>query len=250
MRKIKITFVVLFLILISFPAFATPKFRDAINFEDNEFVEMGSLEILHRYQKYSGADSDDLDMAVLDYQFTYGVMTNFEVGVKIPIVFQENNGQDEIGDMSVSQRFKFTEESQSGVDFSGGLELILPTGDEKETIMGSDDLDARFHLSLGQSIDQDLRWLAHLAYRFYGEADNDDLFEYNTAFSYKMSPNFKSILELNGSSGGYPDYSELYISPGFVFQPRGGFTTTVSVPVGVTNDSYDHKANLQLAIEF
>ncbi|MFP4686829.1 MAG: transporter [bacterium] len=249
MDKIKIVAMSFLIILLAGPGFSQSRFRDTINFEDNEFISMGNIEISHRYQKFSGADPDTYDMTVLEYQLTYGVMTNFEVGLNIPIAFQKKGEQDEVGDIIVSQRFKFTEEPESAFDLSGGLELILPTGDE-DILIGSDDLDARFHLTFGQSLAEDWRWLSHLGYRFYGEEENDDLFEYDFAFSNQFSSDFKTVIELNGHSGGVPDQSEIYISPGFIFQPRDGFSVAVSAPIGVSSDAYDHKANFQFNIEF
>ncbi len=228
---------------------AEAKFRDVINFEDSQFVSMQNMEMFHRYQKFSDTEEDTFERTTLKYQLTYGVLKNFEVGIYIPVHFYED-GNNGIGDAGMYQKFLFTEQEEGLPRTSGGFELIFPTGDEDDLPDASDELDARLFFTVDGDFDQDWRWLANVAYRYYGQSEDDDRFEYNTALRVKSGPRLKFVGELNGHSGGRPDQSELYFAPGIIFEPREGFNFTVSAPFGIGGDAADHKSNFQFGIEF
>ncbi|MGM0381753.1 MAG: hypothetical protein ACQEP7_07165, partial [bacterium] len=94
------------------------------------------------------------------------------------------------------------------------------------------------------------RWLLNAGYHYYGQNKDEDRLEYNAALRAKSGPRLKFVGELNGHSGGVPDQSELYFAPGMIFEPREGFNFTVSMPLGLTSDSADHRSNFQFGIEF
>ncbi len=60
----------------------------------------------------------------------------------------------------------------------------------------------------------------------------------------------KLVGEINGRTGGLRDESEVFLSPGVIFQTEEGLSLMGSLPVGVTSDSADFKPTLQFAYEF
>lgn len=226
------------------------KYRDAINFEDNRFVGISQFEAFHSYRYINGSDSDNFDGSKLEYQITGGLMTNFEVGAKVPIIFYDN-GTNGLGDISLIQRFKFTQETDQLPQSSGGLELFLPTGDEDDNPpTGTDHFSARLFGTIGNSINRDWRWLTNGGVRLFGGDDFDEKWEYNAALRYQYSRPLKFIGELNGRTGGIRDESEIFLSPGTVMQTKGGFNAMISFPIGLTNDSADYETSVQFAYEF
>jgi hypothetical protein len=223
------------------------KFRDTINFEDNNFVKISNVDQLHGYRH---VDGDDYNESRFNYQMTGGLMTNLELGVRVPVRFF-NNGTQNFGDISIFERFKFTQESESLPESSAGIELFLPTGDDQsDPSTGTDEFSARLYSSVGKSIDSDLRWIAHGGVTLMGNDDYDNEWEYNAALRYQSNPYMKVVGELNGRTGGLRDDSELFASPGVLFQSEEGFNVMASLPVGVTSESADFKPTLQFAYEF
>lgn len=221
------------------------KFRDTINFEDNTFVKISNVEGLHGYRL---VDADGYNESRFSYQVTGGLMTNLELGARVPARFFDDGTQD-FGDISIFERFKFTQETESLPESSAGIELFLPTGDEANRT-GTGEFSARLYSSVGKSLDSDWRWIAHGGVRLMGNDDIDNEWEYNAALRYQSNPYMKMVGELNGRSGGIRDDSEVYLSPGVLFQTEEGFSLMGSLPVGVTNDSADFKPTLQVAYEF
>lgn len=231
------------------PAGAVAKFRDAVQFEDNRFVGIGNFELLHRFQRISG-DTLNLDRTELRYQLVYGVMRNFEVGVRVPVILYQN-GEEGIGDVSLIQRFKFTEKGYNFPETSGGFELFFPTGDEDAVPpTGTGSLDVRLFGAIGDDLGPGWAWLTHGGVTFFGDSAIDDAYEYNAALRYRTYPAMKVNFELNGSTGGRFDRSELYVSPGLLLHAQNGLSVSFSFPVGVTSESADQKATLQVSHEF
>lgn len=247
----KIGGVVLSLILVSgFVAPADAKFRDAINFEDNSFVGISQLEVFHSYTMEEGNEDERFDGNQFQYQITGGMMTNFELGARLPIKFFDN-GTDGIGDFSIFQRFKFSQETDVLPESSGGIELVLPTGDDrKNPPTGTDEFNARLFGTVGKSIDSDLRWLAHGAVTLMGDDRFDDKWEYNAALRHQSNRYLKLVGEVNGVSGGIKDETQLFVSPGAILRTEGEFNVMLSVPIGVTSASTDFKPTVQFAYEF
>ncbi len=248
-----LTLLVLFTVCTLWMYWGSPvhaKYRDAINFEDNQFTQMHKVEVLHRFTEISGSDPVRFDRSQLDYRISYGFFTNYELGVNLPVLFYEN-GEQGVGDLSVFQRFKFLEGEGSHPGLSGGVEFILPTGsDDDNPPTGTDELNFRFFGTVSHSFAARWKGLFNAGYVFYGQDEIDEEFQYNVGLRHQTFRRVKLLGELNGETGGRPDNTELYLSPGVVFQPREGFSATFSVPVGLSNDSADHRMNAQLVFEF
>lgn len=226
------------------------KFRDAINFEDNQFVGISQVEALHSYQVMDGSDSDIFDGTQLQYQFTSGVMTNFEIGARVPVRFFDT-GTEGIGDISIFQRFKFSQGTDELPNSSGGLELFLPTGQmNSNPPTGTDDINIRLFGTVGHSIDRNWRWLFQSAVKLMGKENIDERWEYNGALRYQTTESLKLVTEINGNTGGIKDVSEIFVSPGLIFRSEDGFLINLSSPVGVTSESTDLKPMVQFAYEF
>lgn len=226
------------------------KFRNAINFEDNEFVGMYDVEIKHGIRMIEGTSPPQYERTQLNYALTYGIFMNYEITLNLPMKFHDN-GPEDIGDVGLKQRVKFTEQETSFMDSSGGIEFILPTGDENSSPpTGTEDLNFRLFGSMGDNLTENMQWLFNAGYTFYGSDTIDDRIEYNGAFVYRASDQFKFNTEFNGWTGGRPDNSELYLSPGMIFQPRSGFSLTLSLPIGLNSDAADHRGQLELIHEF
>ncbi|MFB6356418.1 MAG: transporter [bacterium] len=250
MKKTILSITIVAMVLALTVSGAEARFKNTINFEDNQFVDMNKLEILHRYQEISGAEPDTWDRTDFSYEVRYGVLYNFELGVNIPLKFYEN-GENGIGDLGIQQKFKFIDEKDNPLDMSGGIELILPTGDDKgNPPTGTDKVNARLFGSMGQSIDKRLKWIAGSGGTFYGQNDVENKFSYNAAVRWQADEKLRLNTELNGEVGGRPDNSELYASPGVIYRPQKGFSLTFSAPIGVTSDSSDHRLNFQMIHEF
>jgi hypothetical protein len=210
-------------------------------------VDISSVEGLHGYRY---VDSEEENESRFTYQVIGGLMTNLELGARVPIRFFDDGTQD-FGDISIFERFKFTQETESLPESSAGVELFLPTGDDESTPRtGTGEFSARLFSSVGKSLDSDWRWIAHGAVRLMGNDDFDNEWEYNAALRYQSNPYMKMVGELNGRSGGVGDESELFLSPGILFQTEKRFSLMGSLPIGVTNDSSDFKPTLQVAYEF
>lgn len=231
------------------PSHGVAKFRDAVHFEDNRFVGIGNAELLHRFQRVSG-DSPDQNRTQLRYQLLYGVMRNFEVGLRVPVIIYEN-GDEGISDVSLLQRFKFTEKGYNFPETSGGFELLFPTGDEDAVPpTGTEGVDVRLFGSIGDEMAPGWAWLAHGGVTFFGNSTVEDAYEYNGALRYRSYPSVKVNFELNGRTGGLFDRSELYFAPGLLMHSTRGLSVSLSLPVGITSESADQKATLQMSHEF
>lgn len=229
---------------------APAKFRDAINFEDNRFVHISNVEVFHSYEIRSGDDARRFNGSFLEYQVTSGLMSFFELGAKLPVKFYDN-GTEGPGDFSVFQRFKFQQENGAIPASSGGIELILPTGDENSTPpTGTDEFNARLFGTIGHSLSSEWIWLANGGVTFYGGQQFDDKWEYNASLRYQPTSRMKLMFEWLGQSGGIRDDSQLYFAPGASFLAESGFNFMLSVPVGLSNDSADFKPTVQFAHEF
>jgi len=232
---------------------AEAKFRDALNFPDNTFAEMDSMELLHRYQKITDYDSDIYNHTRLSYKLTYGVMPGFEAGIKLPVIFAEENvGDDQgIGDLEIFQKFKFMEAEEGLPEMSGGFALILPTAEsEGGPFMGTSDLDGRFYATIGQDFAEEVSWLLNAAYRYVGDNDFDDKMSYNAALNVQTGERSKMVLEINGWRGGVRDESEYYASPGLLLQPQDNLSLNISSPIGLNSESADYRALIQFAVDF
>ncbi len=234
---------------------AESKFRDVVNFEDNSFVSMDNTELLHRYRKISGYDEDFYDHTRLTYQFAYGILPNFEVGITLPVVFSDGNdtvgGEEGIGDVEVYQKFKFSEKGERMPETSGGYALILPTADDEgPPYMGTKKLDARFFVTVGHEFSERTDWLVNFSMRFSGDGDVENKYRYNAALVYQMLDNAKLAFEFNGQTGGIRDETEHYLSPGILFQPRDNLSLNLTVPIGLGSEAADHRAAVQLAVDF
>lgn len=253
MRKVRLSLVLLVVCCLSVTLVVQPvtaKYRDAINFEDNQFVDISKVEIFHSYKVISGSDSDSFDGSVLEYQVTSGLMSFFELGARLPVKFYDNGTQGP-GDFSVFQRFKFQEQSGAIPASSGGIELIFPTGDEDSNPpIGSNEFNARIFGTLGHTFRRDWIWLANGGVTFYGGNQYDDKWEYNASVRYQPSSRLKVMFEALGESGGIQDESRVFFAPGLGFRAESGFNIMASVPVGLTNDSADFKPTIQFAHEF
>jgi hypothetical protein len=226
------------------------KFRDAVNFEDNSFVGISQVEVFHSYEVVTGSPGETYDGSQLGYQVTTGVMTNFELGVHLPVHFYDNGSQG-IGDISLFQRFKFSQEDVGIPESSGGIELILPSGDEDSNPQtGTEDLDVRLFGTVGHSFGKNMRWLANGGVTIMGGNAIDDRWEYNVAVRYQPTDFAKFVGEINGHTGGLRDDSVIYASPGAIFRTDGGFNIMLSSPIGLTDDSADFKPTAQFAYEF
>lgn len=226
------------------------RFRRAINFEDNEFVGMYNVEIKHGVRSVEGTEPPQFERTELNYRLTYGIFMNYEISLNFPLAFYDD-GPDDLGDVGIAQKIKFTEQETSYVDSSGGIELIFPTGnDSSNPPTGSDEMDFRIFGSVGGPMTERTEWLLQSGYRMAGDDNVEDRFEYNGAVIYRVLNNMKINLEANGWSGGQPDNSEFYLSPGLIFHPRSGFSVTATLPVGINSDAADHRAQLELIHEF
>ncbi len=250
MHRLGILFFILCCGLSIFALPAQAGFKDAINFEDNQFLPVGSLEVKHRYQRFSQTEPRAHERSEFSYQMTYAAVQNFEMGASSPVVFFKDRDEEGLGDISIFQRYKFMEQQANIPAISAGLELILPTGDRDLSPAGSNNLDARLYSIVSQEMALGWTWMAQVGYRFFGDSGAEDRFEYNVGVNYAWGPRFKPVLEINGHTGGVPDQDEVYASPGLIVQLRQGVTASVSVPLGVTSHSATHKTNVQIAVEF
>lgn len=227
------------------------KFRDSINFEDNSFVGISRVEVFHGYEVITDSPGESYDGSRLGYQLTTGIMTNFELGAHLPVHFYDN-GDQRIEDVTIFQRFKFSDGENTVIpESSGGLELILPTGDEDSNPpTGTGDLGVRLFSTVGDSFGQRFYWLVNGGVAILGGKDVDNRWEYNTAIRYQATDFAKFVGEINGQSGGVRDESLLFASPGAIFQTKGDFYIMLSSPIGLTSDSADFKPTVQFSYEF
>lgn len=233
-----------------FPNLLHAKVRNTINFSDNQFVGIANSEIFHSYRSIEGFENSSMDRTELNYQLITGILSNFEFGVDIPVLFFED-GSEGLGDLRLFQHFKFTNEGPGWPNSSGGFELELPTGDENEIPTVTGDFNARLFGSVGSSFGEGRwEWVGNTGIKFFGESDIDERFDYNASVHFQMNDAYKLNLEFNGSSGGIVDDSQMYLSPGLIFHVPSGFNIMASVPVGLTDDSANHRTTVQFSHEF
>ncbi|MFP4391243.1 MAG: transporter [Desulfohalobiaceae bacterium] len=225
-------------------------FQDVLNFEDNRFLPVDSLEFMHSYQFFSDTEPEKFERHEFTYQLTYAAVENFEMGATMPVVFFENQQEEGFGDLSIFQRYKFLEQQGRMPELSAGLELIFPTGDKDLAPAGSNKLDARLYSSVSQEMALGWKWVAQLGYRFYGDKGVEDRLEYNLGLNYTWGSEMRAILEFNGLSGGVPDQDEYYISPGINVRLRQGLSAAFSIPMGLNSDAASHKAQVQFRMDF
>lgn len=249
-RKIVFNFITA-LLIISVSIYARQ--AESIMNNDNSFLEVKDVDIEQGLLIYREI-LNSADAGVLPFRIGWGVMNNMEVGVKFPYVFIEN-GDNDFGDISIYQKFKFIEENDKIPVVCGGLEFNLPTGNIKGfNEYSNSKLDFKLFATLGKKVAQQMNIFGGLSLNFIGAGDATE-FGYNSGLNYKISERLKLVGELYGkkisSESKVNVISQSYISPGIIFNNAGNSVgVKFAVPFGLNNKSADHIINISIEHTF
>ncbi len=240
----------LFLMVLAQASPASGKPRDALTFEDNHFLPIGGFELLQEYQRINRPEPRTMERDVYAFQVSYGLMTNYEVTARVPVYYFDG-GERGLADVSLTQRAKFTETPESFVSSSGGLELLVPTGDDREDQpTGTEKLDARLFLVASTDLTTNVHGTGQIGYTYAGDDDIEDELELHLSFSYRVRNSLRTLLEVNLEEDGRQDERWVSVSPGLWSVLGRGLSAAVSVPIGVNDDAPETRIRGQLIHQF
>ena len=244
--------VAILIILLNCQVIVNARAAESIMNNDNCFLEIKDVDIeqgLIIFKDLIGSN----DAGILPFRIGWGVMNNMEVGVKIPYVFIEN-GDNEFGDISIYQKFKFIEEKDKLPVLCGGLEFNLPTGNiQGLNEYGNSKLDFKLFGTIGKKVSPKVNVFGGLSVNFIGAGDATE-FGYNSGINYIVSTRCKLTGEFYGkeisSESKVNIASQSYISPGIIFNGNNNITVKFAIPFGLNNKSADHIINISLIHTF
>ncbi len=226
---------------------AAARVNDALTIEETNFAQMNGWYLRQSVDRYENSNADRADLTALTYRVAYGVMHNFEVGADLPYLIY-SGGSSGIGDVRLYQKYKFREESFEGPALTGGIGIVLPTGDRGRGT-GTDKAAFELHGAAMRTLG-DYTGNAHLGYRFQGNGNVDNVFLWGVALTTplpRLMTKLKLAVEVAGSKG---DLSEAYATPGLLWEPKEDFYLGLGVRLGLTDDSYDYGTVFRVGHDF
>jgi len=216
---------------------------------DLEFVNVTEFEFTTGIEKYRKSDYMP-EIGSVPFKVSYGLMQNFEVGVKLPYSFFRNS-DDGLSDLYLYQKFRFIEESADFPMISGGFGLEFPTGEFKSDSIPSFNNKVDFDLFIGAGKlfknYGNLYLSTIIGVNFIGGGDYTQ-FEYNLCASKEFTSKIKLSLELNGEKNKL--YNNLYLTPGIILKPLETLGLKFGTPFGLSDDAYDYGFILNISNTF
>jgi hypothetical protein len=211
-----------------------------------DFLNVMEFELQTGINKFKSSDVL-WDGGYVPFKLTYGLLQNYEVSVQLPYIFAKNSadiGVDGIGDLKISQKFKFTEEVIDFPALMGGISIEIPfSGNEIEgpslLLNTNDKVDFEIFFGGGKSFPEykNLYLSADIGINFIAGGDRT-VFDYNLGASRKLTEQIRASLELNGVKSS--DFNNVFLGTGIVLQPLDTLAIKLGIPFGITNDAYSY----------
>ncbi len=231
--------------------------RAALSFNHPLIAESPSPDTKLRVD-YFFADGDHEDEHTIRLEAEYAFSRSLSVEVDVPYTFVDPEGspsEDHFGNIDIGLKWASFAFEEHNLLVGGGVELVLPTGDDDRGIGSDHTLKIEPFIDLGYQQPQ-YEVIAFLAFGIPTnepdeEKDEEDLeLEFNLSFLYVITPHLMGLLELDGSSvvSGTDNKTVVNLTPGIQFQlpdhPNWRLGVAVSFPL--SNDE-DFKSQLLLS---
>ncbi|MFC1698736.1 transporter [Candidatus Omnitrophota bacterium] len=205
----KILNLILFLI-IAFPIIV-PSIAYAarpLSTDDAGTVEERHIEIESGFEYVNQTDEENS----LNLVLKYGIIKNLDLGTELPYKFINLSGSadvDGIGDIKVTTKYRFLEETKKIPALAFSFSVKTKTGSEAKGI-GSGEVDYILNGIITKTIDKFINHL-NLGYTFVGEPEEgnpDDIFSYSLALEYPMYERLSIVGEIAGETTFEGDFDD------------------------------------------
>jgi len=216
----------------------------AIVGETAALLEEGELEVSFSTSFEHDVDIDTIELVI---EVEYGLTGWLEIGVSFPYQFLNPRGDDEknvdgIGDVTLEASVPVLADYPLLV--AASLAVTLPTGDhDKDNGLGEGRVIWEPSITMDVSVGE-----AELVLAVGGELGGGTrVFNYSVLLVYPLDVIIPSI-GVEGSLDG--DEKGAYIVPGVGFELVEDVEIGIEIPIGMSSDSSDWKAILQVTFEF
>jgi len=168
--------------------------------DDAGVVEERHMEIEVGYEYVKQTDKENNLSLVLKY----GIFEKLDLGVEIPykfIGFSESDNVDGVGDILLTAKYNFTDETDSLPAFTLSYSVKTETGDNDKSL-GSGEIDYSLNGIFTKEIAK-FTTHANLGYTFAGEPEGeslDDIFSYSLAVEYPINESLNIVGEITGET--------------------------------------------------
>ncbi len=213
-------------------------------------TELGKRELSLCFEWWQKKEND-LDLwKVPRVNLFYGIIENLSGEIALPFLFrvekdEKNSG---IGDTELGLKWLIKEETLSIPAFVLGLEVGLPTGDEKKEL-GEGEMECKPFLALFK----DVVWViiqGNIGYSLAWNEEQEKEIEYNLALAFPLAKNWLLFAELNGSRNLEEKENEIYLAPAVKYEIKEGIGLGIGLPVGLTDESFDQGVVIKTMFEF
>lgn len=209
------------------------------------------LNIVHTRQRQAGPDEDAWSF-VFTQEWPLFSQTH-QLSYALPYTFLDEGGRSTNGieDISLNYRLQLLMESETTPAFAPRLSLILPTGDEDDSL-GDGSLGYQVNLPVSKIVSDRMTLHGNAGATLLPDVGDHDLLNYNLGGSaiYAVTPDFNLMLEVLGEweeepddFGGTDREASVVISLGFryAFNHPGDAQTVIGLaaPIGVTSAAPD-----------
>jgi len=225
-----------------------PRHHEGLHFSHPLIAESPSPDTKVRLDYFFSHDNEadeDTIRAELEYAFArWG-----SIELNLPYAFvdsDEGAGTSGVGNIDVGLKLACYCFEEYGVLLGGGIELVLPTGDDNKGIGSNNELEVEPFIDVGFKIDR-FEIVGFLAFGIptnesEDEKDGVDLeLGYNLSLMYHLADQLKLLLEIDGEAivSGEENESIMNITPGVKVKPW--HDTPLEMGVGVRLPITDDK---------
>lgn len=249
--------------------------EDAYTQEEGEWQVSFVSQYSERKRSKEGDEKKQKDRWQWITEIEYGLTDRLQFEVGIPFAHVDKKTTEDgttthlsetgISDIETGMRLKLFDEDQSkwwSSTVSAGFGIAWPSGRWRKDL-GTDRFGWETNLAMSKTSE---RWAYHLAGGFgmvdgareQGESGQTDIesFEVAGALVYRPAAELDILCELfaefeeEKSGAGKSHETEFYVAPGFGYEWFENFDVGMSVPIGLTDDSYDWQIMLKVQYEW
>lgn len=176
-------------------------------------------------------------------------MPSLSVEAALPYTYRnpdDTGSENALDDAEVALKYANFSFAGRGLLLGGGLELGLPTGDDREGIGSNNVLEVEPFLDFGYKRGH-LETVGFLALGFPINEDADEAdreYAWNLSLLYHVTPQVQALLEFDGEKveGGEEDgFDTANVAPGIKLRPIAGSTLTLGATVRLPLDSNERE---------
>jgi len=188
----KILYLIFFIMATSSSAYGARP----LSTDDAGTVEKGHFEIESGFE-YVKQNDEEYN---LSFVLKHGVSENLDLGIEIPykfINFRESDDTDGIGDMTITSKYRFLDESGSLPSLSLSFSMKTETGNGEESL-GTSEVDYGFNGIMSKETGK-LNSHLNIGYTFVGEPGKNS-FSYGWAMECQINENLNILGEITGET--------------------------------------------------